>query len=256
MFKRIYIIFILSFFLNAVTAQKIKDEGQDNSAMKANQNNRPAEDIDIDTSLQFNRLNISPDTISRLKDQKAFAYAKYLDSLLRDKQNKKKAEQPISSKPGWLDRLFSASGTKVFFWTLAAGFIFFILYKLFLTQGVFKKNVATDKQNTSDVSEESITTDSDFDALIRQGVAAGNYRLAVRYQYMKTLNKLAEKNFITKAADKTNYQYVKEINNPLYQNEFAALTLSYEYVWYGEFAIAENIYRKIESGFSGFNPKI
>ncbi len=256
MFKRIYIILILGFFLSAVQAQKIKDESPDNSAMKADQNNRSAEEIDIDTSLQYNLLNISPDTINKLKDQKAFAYAKYLDSLLRDKQNKKKAAQPISAKPGWLDTLLASSGTKFFFWTLAAGFIIFILYKLFLTQGVFRKITTKDKQDVSQVVEEIFTTESDFDLMIRRAVASGNYRLAVRYQYMKSLNKLAEKNLITKAADKTNYQYVKEIKNPQYQNEFAALTLSYEYVWYGEFAIAENIYRKIETGFSGFNPKI
>jgi len=85
---------------------------------------------------------------------------------------------------------------------------------------------------------------------------AGNYRLAVRYKYLQTLYKMAAKKMVELAADKTNYQYVREISNYNYQNEFAALTLNYEYVWYGEFEIEENIYKRIETGFSQFNNKL
>ncbi|MFZ1306638.1 MAG: DUF4129 domain-containing protein, partial [Ferruginibacter sp.] len=106
------------------------------------------------------------------------------------------------------------------------------------------------------VEEEIITKESDFDALIRQSLQSGNYRHAVRYQYLRTLHLLAEKNMVQLAPDKTNFQYVSEIANRNHQQPFASLTLNYEYVWYGEFEIDKNIYDKIESNFRGFNQKI
>ena len=67
---------------------------------------------------------------------------------------------------------------------------------------------------------------------------------------------MAAKNIIELAADKTNNNYVRELTNKNYQQDFAALTLNYEYVWYGEFAIDENIYRRLATDFLQFNNKI
>ena len=138
---------------------------------------------------------------------------------------------------------------------LAGCFILFILYRLFLAQGIFSRGVKKKEEAEPEVSEDIITSESDFDQLIRQALRAGNFRLAIRYQYLKTLHKLAAKEYLALAPDKTNYQYVTEIKNNELKKEFAALTLSYEYVWYGEFAIEEPLYQKLERGFSSFNQR-
>ena len=252
--KHIYIIAVLSFLFCSVQAQEEKTADQDSAVMITNKT--VDEELIIDTTLHYSQQTVSSDSINEWKNQKAFAYAKYLDSLLKIKQNEKVEVQREPPGPSWIDTFLSSSGTKVFFWILAIVFILFILYKLFLTQGVFSRTMKKDNASTATASEENITPGSDFEAMIRQAITSGNYRLAVRYHYLQTLHRLAEKNLVAMAADKTNYQYVREISNKQIQNEFAALTLSYEYVWYGEFAIGENIYRKIESGFSGLNPKI
>ena len=101
-----------------------------------------------------------------------------------------------------------------------------------------------------------ITNESDFDALIRQALQNGNYRQAVRYQYLRTLHLLSGRGMVSLAPDKTNFNYVTEISNPEYRNAFAALTLYYEYAWYGEFDVDKNIYEKIEYNFSSLNKKI
>jgi hypothetical protein len=134
----------------------------------------------------------------------------------------------------------------------------FILYKLFLTEGIFKKKSRSinNEQSTPEVTEEVVTSESDFDRLIRLALTAGNFRLAVRYQYLRTLHHLAGRNYVEMAVDKTNYQYVQEISNHQLRNDFASLTLNYEYVWYGEFQIEQTIYHKLETAFSGFNQKI
>lgn len=209
-----------------------------------------------DTGLVFHELPFSPDSIRAWKELRAFSYAKYLDSLLKEKQKKKQAQRPVNNGPSWLDSLLASPVTRVLLWIMAGVFILFILYRLFLAQGVFRRNAGKNEEAGPAVTEEQISVSSDLDAMIRQAVAAGNLRLAIRYHYLQTLHRLAEKQYLQLAADKTNYQYVSEIAREDIQKEFAALTLGYEYAWYGEFEINEPIYRKLETGFTQLNQKI
>ena len=218
-----------------------------------------ADTLFVDTAVYYNRLTISPDTVEAWKNLKSFAYVKHLDSLLKAEKEKEKKEKKTytpSSGPSALEMFLSSSGLQFFLWIMAAFFVLFILYKLFLTEGAFRKKTTSLKNTSPQVEEEIINSESDFERLILLALQSNNYRLAVRYQYLQTLNKLAAKNLIEQAADKTNNNYVREITNKNYQNDFAALTLNYEYVWYGEFAIEENIYRRLETGFSQFNSKL
>ncbi|HMK04115.1 MAG TPA: DUF4129 domain-containing protein [Ferruginibacter sp.] len=210
----------------------------------------------LDTTLYPNSLVVPVDSVQYWKDMKAFAYVKHMDSLLKEKQAKEKKKIKRYEGPGLLDRFLSSGFVQVILWALAIFFVLFIIYKLFLAEGVFKRESKSLKQVTPQVEEEVITNDSDFDALINQAIRNKNYRQAVRYQYLKTLRKLADRDLIELSPDKTNYQYVREIKKPALQNEFASLTLNYEYVWYGEFAIEQNVYGKIEGYFSGFNQKL
>jgi hypothetical protein len=248
--KTIFIPILLLLFCTATKAQDDKYVYSDSSESE--------NVIEIDTTVYFSQLTVSSDTVEAWKNLKSFAYTKYLDSLLKAKKEeenkqKKNYKEPVGDS--WLDRLLSSRGLEYFLWGLAIFFVLFILYKLFLTEGAFTKRTAS-ATATPEVTEENISSESDFTGLIRDAVKNGNYRLAVRYQYLQTLHKLANKNFVELATDKTNYQYVREIANQQYQNDFAALTLNYEYVWYGEFNIDENIYRKMEPGFVTFNNKL
>jgi hypothetical protein len=212
------------------------------------------EDEPADTSLYKNELNLSYDSIKNWRNLKEYAYTKYLDSLLKNIKPKE-VKEPPRPRTSLLSGLFNSNIVTVLLWTVAIAFVLFILYRLFLTEGAFKRKSKSVKAE-AEVEEEIITNESDFDALIRQALQSGNYRQAVRYQYLRTLHLLAEKSMVQLAPDKTNYQYVSELANRNHQQPFAALTLNYEYVWYGEFEIDKNIYDKIDSNFRGFNQKI
>jgi hypothetical protein len=212
------------------------------------------QDEPADTALRKNDLNLHYDSIKNWRNLKEYAYAKYLDSLLRGIKKKEPKQRTELPRTSIFSGMFS-SVISVVLWTLAIAFVLFILYQLFLTQGAFKRK-AKSKDAVAEVEEEIITNESDFDALIRQALQIGNYRQAVRYQYLRTLHLLADKNMVQLAPDKTNFQYVNEITDYNNHQIFKALTLNYEYVWYGEFEIDKNIYDKIESNFKGFNQKI
>ena len=104
--------------------------------------------------------------------------------------------------------------------------------------------------------EDDLSMTADYDKLIDQSITSKNYRLAIRYLYLKSLQKLTEKGAIIFAVDKTNYQYVRELSGKLYKNTFATLTLNYEYVWYGEFEIDQIIFFKLQTEFKQFYNQI
>ena len=204
-----------------------------------------------------NLLSISADSVQHWRKLKDYAYIQYIDSLLKEKKKKNVKEPDYQPSGSGIFNGFLNSGIIQFLlWALAIGFVLFIIYRLFLAEGVFMRKSKSINDAETEVQEEQITHDSDFDVLIRQALQKNNYRHAVRYQYLRTLHKLAAKTFVELAPDKTNFQYVSEIKNREHQNDFAALTLHYEYVWYGEFAIEKDIYHKIETGFINLNKKL
>jgi hypothetical protein len=274
--KTIYISILLMSFLSAAQAQK-KIIYEDTSLLQKDEPvvTMPDETVinidstvvqvpveeatetPADTALYKNDLSFSYDSIKNWRNLKDYAYAKNLDSLLKNlKKNERKETPQIRPRTGFLNNLFGSGILQVLLWTVAICFVLFILYRLFLAEGVFKRRSKSAKNTAPQVEEEIITNESDFDRLIRQALQSSNYRQAVRYQYLRTLHLLAGKNLLSLAPDKTNFNYVSEITNNDYRQAFAALTLNYEYVWYGEFDIDKNIYDKIDNNFSSLNKKI
>lgn len=213
----------------------------------------------LDTAQHNKQLGIVNDSAEALKNDPAFAYAKNLDSLLKAlqaKQQKAAVETTGSRGPSWLERFFSSTVTKTFFWSLAVIFIVFILYKLFFTEGIFQRKSTISKVNVVQEAEDNLSATTDYYKLIAQSVANNNYRLATRYHYLQALQKLVAKGAIQFTADKTNYQYLAELYGKPYYNNFAALTLNYEYAWYGSFQITDAMFYKIQNNFTAFNNQL
>lgn len=101
--------------------------------------------IQSDTTLYIRSVNIPTDTIRAWK--KELAYINELDSLLHKAHEEKKSDQssaPIVDSSGsdsFLQNFLSSSGASVIFWGLAIAFVLFILYRIFLSNGVFSRNV-------------------------------------------------------------------------------------------------------------------
>ena len=210
-----------------------------------------------DTILKNNFLSIDPDSVKALKNSESFAYAKKLDSLLiAYQQGQEREAATAKNKISWLNRFFLSPFTKYFFWMLALVFVSFILYKLFFTEGIFQRPFGTANVRVIEEETDPLLKNTDYGKLITGAVNTRNFRMAVRYHYLQSLQKLAQKGAIQLASDKTNYQYVSELSGKTYKHSFAALTLNYEYVWYGEFEIDENVFNTIQNKFKKFNSEV
>ena len=101
---------------------------------------------------------------------------------------------------------------------------------------------------TGTESEEDLSS-TDFDELIRSAIETKNYKLAIRYLYLKSLYLLANQGIIELNDNKTNYQYLNEIKNSRIAKAFQDTTRLFEWAWYGEFPVDENILKSSQNEF-------
>lgn len=83
---------------------------------------------------------------------------------------------------------------------------------------------------------------------------SGDYRSAVRYQFLFILKKLSDKKLILWNPEKTNKDYVAELKAAHLKDEFFNLSYIFDYVWYGEFKIDEQAYQKFKNQYQSFKP--
>jgi hypothetical protein len=222
---------------------------------------------ETDTVLKRFSFDSSFDSVRAYKSRQDFKYMRYLDSLLRNtrgltvdtisldnSKNVKGRPRLISRGPG-SSSAFNAPFIKIFFWILAVLFIGFILYKLFLTESFFKRTPRKVKI-TEQEPEEKVITSSGYEKLINEAIFNKDFRSAIRYLYLQTLQRLSMSGFIQLSPDKTNYEYVKDLSGKVHQNEFASLTLSYEYVWYGKFDVDREIFNRLQKDFNQYQQKL
>ena len=140
---------------------------------------------------------------------------------------------------------------------LLLAFLVFLLIRFFLK--VNSQNVISATQNSPLVEfteEERIIKQEDIKALINDAIKQKNFRLAIRYYYLLTLKYLTEKQHIEWEQQKTNNDYITEIKKDTLRSGFKDLTLIYDYVWYGEFAIDEMRFNALRSSFDILNKTI
>lgn len=83
---------------------------------------------------------------------------------------------------------------------------------------------------------------------------AGDYRSAVRYQFLFVLKKLSDKKLINWNPEKTNKDYASELKAHHLTGDFSNLAYIFDYVWYGEFRIEEESYQKFKNQYQAFKP--
>lgn len=141
---------------------------------------------------------------------------------------------------------------------LAAG-AFALIYLILKASGIDIRNVIRRKALSAPLDytelDENIH-DIDFNTEIERATEANNYRLAVRLLYLKSLKQLSDNGVIDWQPHKTNTNYINELTNAQQREEFKLITRQFEYVWYGDFLINSDIYKKIAPLFSNFKSSL
>ena len=257
MVKRILILFCILGCTAVLQAQETVYDTVKVDEVTASQDYEEETIIVRDTALVAHFISIEKDSLDNWRNKKAFGYMRNLDSLL--KAYNKKQQQPVATKRipqsgSFMSRLLGGPFIKTILICLAVFFVGIIIYQLLKSNGLFQASPSS-RVSVSPEEEDELLLHNDFDQLVSQAYKLGDYRTAVRYLFLKTLQQLRDKNQINYEPDKTNSRYVYEL--PVnWRNEFSRLIFQYEYVWYGHFDIDIKQYEQVQKGFTAFLQKV
>ncbi|MCY7291515.1 MAG: DUF4129 domain-containing protein [Ferruginibacter sp.] len=262
MLKKLVVLLFLQLYIFCASAQEspVIESLQDstfiiNAEEEDDENSSGfAEDVKGDTSIIFNGLEVKKDSINFWKNKKEYSWIKNLDSFLINKKKQAEKQPKISTRENngnsFFDAVFNSGILQTILWMAAIALLLFIIYKLFLSNAVFSKR--SKKANIEiEQDEEDITLANDYDSLLRKAYNTGELKMAMRFLFLKTLQKLNDRELIRYSVDKTNSNYVKELP-PAKRNLFASLALYYEYIWYGNAPVTKEIFDAIEIKFNEF----
>ncbi|WAC41506.1 DUF4129 domain-containing protein [Pedobacter sp. SL55] len=197
------------------------------------------------------------ETIQKYKSQKEFQYGD------EEPKNLSWWDRLWRAFWKWIDRLFGERETtsgpsiwpKVLKYVTIGICIGLIIFAVFKLVGVNFKWF-TGRSKTVDVPyDEHLENihEISFEDEIANTLQNGNYRLAVRLLYLQTLKHLSDREIIDWLPNKTNLEYVKEMQGQNGQDTFASLTYQFEYIWYGDFQIDKLAFGQIQQSFQQFN---
>ncbi|MBO9153088.1 DUF4129 domain-containing protein [Chitinophaga sp. GCM10012297] len=95
-----------------------------------------------------------------------------------------------------------------------------------------------------------------YEALAASAAAEGRLRDAVRFRYLHTLQLLEARQLIAPGKDKTNMDFLRELSRTAFHKPFAALTLHYEYIWYGKLPLSNGQFSHLDDQFAAFTQSI
>lgn len=190
-----------------------------------------------------------PDSIlKKMHRDDDFWYAN-ADIKKEKKPEEKKSDYKPLSRLKWLDTLLWVIIIVVFIAVL-------VTYLAGSNVGLFRKKSkvisATDESEMETVDIFIINYQKEID----KAESNGNYRLATRLLFLRLLKIMSEKNIIQYKQDRTNLDYLFQLQSKSYYNIFFRITRNYEYSWYGKFDVVEEAYRKIKNDFNQMDLQI
>lgn len=145
---------------------------------------------------------------------------------------------------------------KVFVYILLIVFAFYILVKLLVGDNASSFFSRQSKMvSPLNIQEEHIEN-VDLDSYIKNALKEENYRLAIRYMYLKSLKLLSLNNIIEWHFEKTNNDYYSEIESESLKKNFKKASYLYDNIWYGEYALDKAGFENAKKDFERLNQNL
>jgi hypothetical protein len=152
----------------------------------------------------------------------------------------------------WLGRLLRSDGFRYTVLTLLGALLLFAIVRIAMENnlGAFYRKAR--KTKGSGEETEGLPEHEDIDQLLQHYLSIGDKRQATRYLYLKTLHLLSERDLIRWHVETTNQEYLRQLSGTPQEPAFRFLTGAYEKVWYGEFVLSEDSFRRLHNRFMDF----
>lgn len=201
------------------------------------------------------KVDFDAEKIENYKSEKAFDY---LDKIEEDSWWTRLKRWIDLKWNAFLQWLFGDYQTNAFWNAVltALPYVFLVLILGFITWLFVRLNpgnAVMDEPITGKVNfqkEEALVKSADISSLIEEAIQQENYRLAVRYLYLKSLRLLDQKEHILYRFQKTNEDYINEIKETEIKNQFIKITRLYDFIWYGDFKLSKERFEKVNREFT------
>lgn len=164
----------------------------------------------------------------------------------------------INRIQNWFNQLMASgrTGQLINYALYFLGFLalVFFVVKLFgiESNAMFKKG--KNSAQSFEVSDE-ILDEMNFDEAIRKAEKSGQWRLAVRLIYLYALKNLADQELIIVKKGKTNHEYLYEIHDVGFKQNFSELSFMFDYTWYGHFEANKELVERAKSHLAAIQRK-
>ena len=168
-------------------------------------------------------------------------------------EEKTKEKKATSFSPVWNPAYLKILGFVIIF-ILALVILAFLVKNAFNDEKL-NKNTQDFNSLLSDDANIDHIQDQDIDALLKQALAAKDFRAAVRLYYIRLLKHLNSSNYILWKKDKTNRDYTFELSSTAFVQDFRKITIAYEIIWYGERTPSAHEFETLQKNFSEIQTK-
>ncbi len=235
-----------------VTEGVKEPQAADNGETYTQDEEQPAAEflpLDHSDSLSL-QLRVVPDsTISRLQSDDDFWYA---NAELEKRKTKK--ESPVEPYEPFTQRGWFKSLLWVIIIVVFSAVILFYLANSNL--GLLRKNKKI--KSVAGPDEEEMPEDIfaiNYQVEIDKAAGRGDFRMAVRLQFLRLLKGMTERNIIRYQQDRTNLDYLLQLKDTGYYRDFFRITRHFEYSWYGHFEVTAGAYQLIREDIEQFEKR-
>lgn len=191
-------------------------------------------------------------SLRKIDDETWAKAVKNLEYSEREKEKKEKNNAPKRPEPPNL----SFWGEAIQTMAIALALILIALGVFFALRQPSDKRLQNMQGEITPDNIEQYLEVADIDPFLAQALTAGQHDLAIRYRYLRCLQQLGLRQFVKLSVEKTNRQYLRELDGSGLKPEFARLTLTYENVWYGRQPIDSQRYQELAPMYDAFLKKI
>jgi Domain of unknown function (DUF4129) len=233
MIKHLFLIFFIFFIQSIETGYAQSDE---DSVLKIELNDSSGKYFP-----SYSFREVTPRQVNSYLKNPDYAYANEPEYWRREAQ----------PKPGIFAKLF---GSRLFQW------IIFILFAGIFLYGIFQlakennlrwlKRKSFQNDSTKEVSV--FNEEIDYDVLIHKYQLEENYRLAVRFMYLRLIRIIREKGEIQIRDSSTNSEIAHAFKSHPGGSDFRYLATAYEYIYYGEFNPQQDLFNRLKNRFEDF----
>lgn len=172
--------------------------------------------------------------------------------------NKKQSDDWITKLKNWIQQQLGSLTTSKSFAVLF-DYVYYALAVLALLiiirgfikadrSGIFFGKISRNNLKLTNIRED--IDKLDFEELISSAIDSRQYKLAVRYLFLKSLKLLSDKKIIEVKNHKTNSQYLFEIKDKKIANSFKNAVRRFEWIWYGDFPVDDMIMKASKHEFN------